>query len=313
MQIATQILIAILLDILAGDPRWLPHPVRMMGRFAAAAERLWRRVVPSEYLAGLLTVAALLGATGCTIFGLLRFAGWLHPLAGTAVSIYFLYAGIAARDLVEHSRAVHRALAGGDLETGRRRVGFLVARETAHLDEAAVARAAVESVAENLVDGITAPLFYGILGGPVAMMLYKAASTMDSMFGYKNATYRRFGWAAARLDDLANFLPARLTGLLIPLAASLTGLRGRDSWRILRRDRRRHASPNAGHPEAAVAGALGVQLGGPSVYFGAVIPKPTLGDHRRPLAAADIRAANRLVLATALLFTGLLLPIRMLL
>jgi adenosylcobinamide-phosphate synthase len=188
---------------------------------------------------------------------------------------------------------------------------MIVGRDTAALDEAGVARATVESVAESMVDGVTAPLFFAVLGGPVGAMLYKAINTMDSMFGYKNERYRAFGWAAARLDDLANFLPARLTSLMIPAAAFLLRLDAKGALFILLRDRRKHASPNSGHTEAAVAGALGVQLGGPSPYFGRMVEKPTLGEAVRSIEPQDILRANRLMLlssAITLLFFFILLP-----
>jgi adenosylcobinamide-phosphate synthase len=178
---------------------------------------------------------------------------------------------------------------------------MIVGRDTANLDEAGVARAAVESVAESMVDGVTAPLFFAVLGGPLAALLYKAINTMDSMFGYKNERYLKFGWAAARLDDLANFVPARITSLMIPAAAFLLRLDSRGSLFILLRDRLKHASPNSGHTEAAVAGALGVQLGGANRYFGKMISKPAIGDAARPIAPQDILRANRLMLLSSAL------------
>jgi adenosylcobinamide-phosphate synthase len=235
----------------------------------------------------------------------------LHPWLGSLVSILLLYTTIAPRDLVRHSTEVYTPLAAGDLPEARRRVGMIVGRDTAALDEAGVARATVESVAESMVDGVTAPLFFAVLGGPMGAMLYKAINTMDSMFGYKNERYRAFGWAAARLDDLANFLPARLTSLMIPAAAFLLRFDAKGSFSILLRDRRKHASPNSGHTEAAVAGALGVQLGGPSPYFGRMVEKPTLGEAVRSIEPQDILRANRLMLlssAITLLFFFILLP-----
>jgi adenosylcobinamide-phosphate synthase len=235
----------------------------------------------------------------------------LHPWLGSLVSILLLYTTIAPRDLVRHSTEVYTPLAAGDLPEARRRVGMIVGRDTAALDEAGVARATVESVAESMVDGVTAPLFFAVLGGPMGAMLYKAINTMDSMFGYKNERYRAFGWAAARLDDLANFIPARISSLMIPAAAFLLRLDAKGALFILLRDRRKHASPNSGHTEAAVAGALGVQLGGPSPYFGRMVEKPTLGEAVRSIEPQDILRANRLMLlssAITLLFFFILLP-----
>lgn len=305
MRLEYQILIALGLDLLCGDPRWLPHPVRLIGWWAARCETFWRALLPAK-TAGLATVLTTLAATGLATLGLLWGAVLVHPVLATIVSILLLYTGFALRDLISHSNHVHQALTAADLNAARQAAALMVSRDTTSLNQEGVARAAVESVAENLVDGITAPLFFAFLGGPLGVMLYKAASTMDSMFGYKNKTYLEFGWAAARLDDLLNFLPARLTGFCIPISALLLGLDWRNSWRIFRRDRRKHASPNSGHPEAAVAGALNVQLGGPSVYFGTALDKPSIGEPSQPLAAAHIKAANHLVLLTSLLcLTGL--------
>jgi adenosylcobinamide-phosphate synthase len=305
-----QILIAILLDQLLGDPRWLPHPVRIIGAACTGCERLTRALLP-PFAAGICSVALILGLTGATTWGMLAGATLLHPWLGSLVSILLLYTTIAPRDLVRHSTEVYTPLAAGDLPEARRRVGMIVGRDTAALDEAGVARAAVESVAESMVDGVTAPLFFAVLGGPMGAMLYKAINTMDSMFGYKNERYRAFGWAAARLDDLANFIPARISSLMIPAAAFLLRLDAKGALFILLRDRRKHASPNSGHTEAAVAGALGVQLGGPSPYFGRMVEKPTLGEAVRSIEPQDILRANRLMLlssAITLLFFFILLP-----
>ena len=295
-----QILIAILLDQLLGDPRWLPHPVRIIGAACAGLERISRTLLP-PFAAGLCTVTLVLALTGLAVWGLIEAATLIHPWLGSLSTILLLYTTIAARDLVSHSRRIHAALAADDLGEARNRVGMIVGRDTANLDEAGVARAAVESVAESMVDGVTAPLFFAVLGGPMAAMLYKAINTMDSMFGYKNERYRKFGWAAARLDDLANFIPARITSLMIPAAAFLLRLDPKGSLFILLRDRRRHASPNSGHTEAAVAGALGVQLGGVNSYFGTVMKKPTIGDATRALEPRDILRANSLMLLSSAL------------
>jgi adenosylcobinamide-phosphate synthase len=219
------------------------------------------------------------------------------------VAIVLIYTTIAAKDLAIHGLKVYRPLSAGDLAEARRQVSMLVGRDTERLDETGVARAAVESIAENVVDGVTAPLFFAALFGPIGAVVYRATNTLDSMFGYKNERYARFGWASARLDDVANYLPARLTGPLVALAALLLGERPIGSLRILLRDGKAHTSPNAGLPEAAFAGALGVQLGGPSFYFGQSEPveKPTIGEPLQPLEAEHIRRASRLMIATAVL------------
>jgi len=299
MKLEYQVAIAFGLDLLLGDPRWLPHPVKLIGRLAAWLEAPLRRLVPVARAAGILLIVAVLGTTGAATWLLTQAAGRLHPVAGDLVAVLLLYTCLAARDLTRHSGRVARALAGGDVVEARRRVALMVGRDTERLEEAQVVRAAVESVAENLVDGVTAPIFYALLGGPVGAMVYKAVNTLDSTFGYKNERWLEFGWASARLDDAVNWLPARLTAPLVPAAAALLGLRPLNALRIVLRDRRKHPSPNAGFPEAAVAGALGVQLGGLNYYFGRASERPRIGDPLQPLTRRHIGQANRLMLMTS--------------
>ncbi|NQT85627.1 cobalamin biosynthesis protein CobD [bacterium] len=301
MRLEIQILAAVALDLLLGDPRWLPHPVRGIGWLALKFESITRRVLRPR-VAGMVTAVSVVAAAGGIAWGLLAAARAAHPIAGDVVAILVIYTTLAARDLARHSMAVYEPLATGDLPEARRRVAMIVGRDTADLDEQAVARAAVESVAESIVDGVTAPLLLAALLGPVGAMVYRAINTLDSTFGYKNERYREFGWASARLDDVANAIPARLTAPLLCLAS----LR-RESVRILRRDGRNHASPNSGLTEAAMAGALGIQLGGPSTYGGVPVDKPTLGDATRPIESDDIRKANALMFATEGLFLALTL------
>src|SRR5450830_841706 len=278
MNLTYQILAAVALDLLVGDPRWLPHPVRGIGWLAQRLERPTRCLIRNEKAAGIVTVLLVVLTAGVSAWGLIYIAGLCHPLAADLVSIILIYTTIAARDLARHSGAVFRALAAGNLGAARQCVAKIVGRDTAQLDEAGVARAAVECVAESTVDGVTAPLFFAILAGPVGAVMYRAINTLDSTFGYTNDRYIRFGWAAARLDDLANYLPSRVTAPLIGLAAAILGRRPMQSWRILRRDGRKHASPNAGLPEAAMAGALGIQLGGLNYYDGEPLEKPAIGE-----------------------------------
>jgi adenosylcobinamide-phosphate synthase len=228
-------------------------------------------------------------------FGLLKGTALLHPLAGDIVAILLLYTCLATRSLHDHALAVYRPLTAGDLVEARQRVSWLVGRDTAELDEGEVTRAAVESVAENTVDGCTAPLLFACLAGPLGALAYKAISTLDSTFGYKNERYLQFGWASARLDDLANLLPARLTALLVAPAALLLRLNPGNAWRIFWRDRHNHPSPNGGQIEAAVAGALGVRLGGVNSYFGQPSTRPFMGDPLQPLQSRHILQAIRLM------------------
>jgi adenosylcobinamide-phosphate synthase len=312
MRLEYQILLAVLLDLMVGDPRWLPHPVKLIGRLAISLEHPLRRSFRAPRIAGTVACVTVVCATIVVTWSLVRAANYVHPLVGATVGVIIMYTGIAARDLARHSSAVWRALARGDIEGARIRVGMICGRDADRLDEAAAVRATVESVAENVVDGVTAPLFFAALAGPAGIMAYKAVSTLDSTFGYKSEEYREFGWASARLDDVAAFVPSRLTALLVPVAASILSLRARDSWRIFLRDRTRHPSPNAGHCESAFAGALGVQLGGLSYYRGEPSHKPTLGDPRTEPEPKHIRRANALMLVTSVLFLAGLLSVRLL-
>lgn len=310
MRIEYQILLAFLLDVFLGDPEWLPHPVKLIGRFAMALEAPMRRTFANARLAGILTVAIVLVVTGGITFALIAFGRWFHPTIGDAVSIILLYTTIAARDLARHSFRVYCALAAGDVFGARKYVARLVGRDTERLDERETVRATVESVAENLVDGVTAPLFFAVLGGPVGAMLYKAVSTLDSTFGYQDERYLHFGWASARLDDLANYVPARLTAWMVPLVATLPGGHPELAARVLYRDGRKHPSPNAGLAEAAMAGALGVQLGGLNYYNGEPHHGELLGDPVEPLHRHHILKANRLMYATAILSSAVFLALR---
>ena len=311
MRVEFQVMAAFGVDLLFGDPRWLPHPVKLIGRFAAALEAPLRRVFPNARAAGIIVVLAVLAVTGFAAYALVAWASLLHPTAGDVVSVALLYICFAGHDLAAHSHRVYRALADGDLVEARKRVAMLVGRDTEHLDEPEVVRGAVESVAENLVDGVTAPLFFAVIGGPVGALLYKAVNTLDSTFGYKNERYLRFGWASARLDDVVNYIPARLTAPLVSVAAGWLGLSASGAFRIFRRDGRKHPSPNSGLTEAAVAGALGVQLGGLNHYFGTPSERPRMGDPVCPLEQAHILKTNRLMLLTSLFALIFLIGVRL--
>lgn len=310
MSLEYQILIAIALDALIGDPRWFPHPVRFMGAAALRLEALARRLTGCGRVSGAAVVVIVVGLAAAATWSLVYWSRSVHPALGDAVSVFFLYSGIALRDMVRHSADVYRALVSGSLPEARQKVGMICGRDTDQLNEAGVTAAAVESVAENMVDGVTAPLFYAIIAGPVGIMAYKAINTLDSTFGYKNERYREFGWAAARLDDVANFVPARVTGILVPLAAGILGERASAAFWVFLRDGRKHPSPNAGQTEAAVAGALGLQLGGACFYQGQMSNKPTLGDPVEALAPGHIMRANAMLVVTSGFFLGLMLAAR---
>ena len=237
-------------------------------------------------------------------------AAALHPLLGLAVQMFWCGQALAAKGLVQESTNVYRELTKPDLPAARIAVSRIVGRDTQALTAEGVTKAAVETVAENASDGVIAPLLYMLLGGAPLALTYKAINTMDSMVGYKNERYLHFGRAAAKLDDIANFLPSRIAALLWVAAAALTGNDARSAWRIWRRDRRNHASPNSAQTESACAGALNVQLAGPAYYFGEYYPKPTIGDAVRPIEPEDIRRADRMMYAESLLALALGLVIR---
>ena len=302
-----QILVALALDALLGDPRWMPHPIRWIGWLIGNAEPRIRRVFGDRRIAGVILAVGVIGISAAAAWALLWGARESCPWLGDIVGILMIYFSLAARDMIRHSEAVRRSLADGNLGGARQAVAQIVSRDVDAMDDEALSRSTIESVAENLVDGVIAPLFFAAIAGPVGAIAFKAVSTLDSMVGYKNEKYVRLGWASARLDDLANFIPARLTGPMIALAAFVTRLRAGDALRICARDHGRHASPNSAWSEAAFAGAIGIQLGGPTSYGGKWVSLPTLGDKLRPIEANDIRRANRLFLATVLAMTALFL------
>jgi adenosylcobinamide-phosphate synthase len=305
-----KIVLALLVDFLFGDPRWLPHPVRLIGWMITRLETPTRRFFSSPGLAGLITALAVIATTAFAAWALIAVAAQVNPLLGDAVAIFLLYTTFATHELAKHGRAVWEALGNGDIVEARRRVSMLVGRDTERLTEAGVVRAAVESIAENSVDGVLAPLFFAAVGGPVLAMAYKAASTLDSMIGYRNERYIEFGKAGARIDDAANWIPARLSAPLIAVAAALAGLRAKAAWKIARRDGQKHLSPNAGISEAAFAGALGIRLGGTMERRGQAVFLPELGDPLAPLEKRHILQANRLMIITTVLAAAVFLLAR---
>ena len=309
--------IGFVLDLLFGDPAWLPHPVVRMGRCITWYERRVRPLFPAtprgELWGGALLAAALPLASFALSGAACLLARRLHPAAELAVQSLWCAQALAARDLATESGRVAEALNRGDLPGARRAVARIVGRDTAQLDAEGVAKAAVETVAENFCDGVVAPLLYITLGGAPLALAFKAVSTMDSMLGYKTERYLYFGRAAARLDDAANYLPARVAALFWIAAAALTGHDARGAFRSWRRDADKTASPNAGQTESACAGALGVQLGGPARYFGSLYEKPTLGDARRPCVPEDILRANRMMLCADVLLLPVCAALRLVL
>lgn len=290
-------------DLAFGDPRWLPHPVVAMGRAITWAEGRLRGAFPQTSAgtraAGLVLAVALPLACGLLTWGILHLCGMVHPALRFVAEAWASYQILAACELRRQSLAVARAFSKGGLVAAREAVGLIVGRDTSVLDEQGVARAAVETVAENASDGVIAPLFYLMIGGAPLGMAYKAANTLDSMVGYKNERYIDFGCASARLDDAVNWIPSRLSALFMIAVCPFVGLDACGAARIWRRDRRRHASPNAAQTESACAGALGLRLAGPAVYFGKLVEKPTIGDAYREIEWGDIARATRLMLAAS--------------
>lgn len=293
------------LDLLLADPDWMPHPVVYMGRAISALEDFLRPRLPEtpegELLGGAVLAAALPAGTLAITSGVCALARNIHPAAGYAVETLWCWQGLALKGLAVESGRVRDELERGDLPAARKAVARIVGRDTQELTAGGVTKAAVETVAENTSDGVIAPLLFLALGGGVLGMAYKAVNTMDSMVGYKNERFRDYGTCAARLDDVLNFVPARLSGVLLCLAAALTGLDGPNAWKIFCRDRLNHKSPNSAHTEAAAAGALRIELAGSGYYFGKLVEKPVIGDPLRPVEPEDIVRVNRLMYAGAAL------------
>ena len=296
------------LDLLLGDPAWLLHPVCVIGRYIAFAEkRLRQRGGNLRVSAVVLTASTVLltmAAAALLLWGL-GMLGRVPHLAGMALLDWL---GIAVTCMAKEARGVKRALQRS-VEDGRRQVARIVGRDTQSLNEEEIIKATVETVAENTTDGVISPLLYAALGGPVLLWGFKAASTLDSMVGYLDERYRDIGWSSAKLDDVLNWIPARVTALLLCLGAFLTRLDARNAWRIVLRDHANHKSPNCAWSEAAAAGALHIQLGGTHNYFGKPVEKPTIGDHDRPAERADIDRANRLLYAASLLMLALIVSV----
>ncbi len=291
-----ELLIGVGLDLAIGDPQWLPHPVRAVGWLAGVCERAWRGSGLPLRWAGLLFWVSVVGVSVGAV--------WVTLPWG---NIYWIYALLACRDLDVEAGRVVLALKHGDTSEARNKLAWIVGRDTATLDEREILRATVETVAENLSDGVIAPLFYLAIAGPAGMAAYKAINTLDSMVGYRNERYREFGMVSARMDDVANYIPARLTALLVWVLALLPGFDARRAFRITVRDGASQPSPNSGYPEAAVAGALGVQLGGLNFYKGVASRKPFLGDAVAPLQCGVFPRVRVLLYATEACFIGLML------
>lgn len=307
--------LAYVLDWLIGDPPWLPHPVRWMGRMISGGERLLRTIARTprrEFAGGLLLSAFVVGVFGAGSWILLLWLRGWNPKLAFAISLYLASSTLATRSLLDEARAVRRFLVNDDLPSARQQVARIVGRDTLDLDEAEVTRAAIETLSESASDGIVAPMFYLAIGGVPAALAYKSINTLDSMIGHRGKQHEFFGKCAARLDDAASFVPARLTALLLVAGAWTLHLNWRGALRIMRRDGAKHKSPNAGRPEAAMAGALGVRLGGTNFYDGEAHEGQYLGDAQSALDHQALRDALRVTACISLLMFALCLSVRVL-
>ncbi|HHU0689494.1 adenosylcobinamide-phosphate synthase CbiB [Citrobacter sp. Marseille-Q3906] len=308
--------IAWLLDFFIGDPPNWPHPVRWIGNLISAVQRMIRRYCHSDMMlriGGAVMWIVVVGLTWGVCWGVLTLAQSIHPWLGWGIEIWMIFTVLAGRCLADAARDVERPLRANNLAESREKLSWIVGRDTSQLQPQQINRAVVETVAENTVDGIIAPLFFLFLGGAPLAMAYKAVNTLDSMVGYKHEKYRAIGMVSARLDDVANFIPARLSWLLLGLAAFLCRKDGSRALHIGWRDRYNHSSPNCAWSEATVAGALGIRLGGPNDYFGERVEKPWIGDAQRDISVDDISQTIRLMWVASTLALALFIALRWLL
>src|SRR3989338_1816631 len=318
------IIFAYILDLLLGDPKWLPHPVRWIGRYITFVEDKIRRFADTplaEKISGIFLFIIVVGSVYGLIWFLLLLTTYHSPLSTLILAVFLAYTTLSIKSLHQEAYSVIHALnpslsplyqrGEGGIDAARKRLSNIVGRDTQNLSEEEIYRAVVETVAENTSDGIIAPLFYLAVGGPALALVYKAVNTLDSMVGYKNERYKNFGWFSARMDDIANFIPARLTSILIVAASFILRFNWKDSLKIIWRNARNHPSPNAGYPESAVAGALCVQLGGTNYYFGAPHNRPFIGDKNNEFTIKSVKDTVKIMHLAAflgiILFSGLFL------
>ncbi|MDU2703404.1 MAG: adenosylcobinamide-phosphate synthase CbiB, partial [Clostridium sp.] len=293
--------IGLVLDFIIGDPNNPFHPVRIIGSLGIKLENITRRVFKNLKISGFVTWLGVILITFLVNSLIVRLAFSISNIFGIIIEGILLYFCISSKGLKVEGLKVIKVLESGDIEGARKQLSYIVGRDTKVLDEEGIIRAVIETVAENTSDGIIAPLLFGALGGAPLAMTYKAVNTCDSMFGYKNDKYIDFGFVPAKMDDLFNYIPARITGYLVIFAAFILGLDYKNSYRIYKRDRYNHTSPNSAHPESAVAGALGIRLGGANYYFGKIVEKPTIGDKNKVIEISDLYKTNNILLVVTLL------------
>ena len=289
-----------IMDLVFGDPYWFPHPVRFIGKLISKTEKFIRKHAKSEKSLkywGILMWLVPVVTTALVTALIVKIASF-NKYVEIFVSAFIIYTTLSTKCLKDEATKIYNVLETGDIKKSRVQLSYIVGRDTTNLSQSEIIRATVETVAENTVDGTISPMFYGFLFGPVGAMTYKAINTLDSMVGYKNDKYLNLGCVSAKLDDVANFIPARLTAIFMPLGAFLCGMNGLNSFKIAIRDRKNHKSPNCAFAEGAAAGAIGVQLGGTNIYFGKEVYKPTIGDKKRELENYDIVRMNKLMYAT---------------
>ena len=299
--LALQIGVAFILDILIGDPRWLPHPVRIIGKCVELLEKVLRRVFASERLAGIFLAGITVAGTYLLTYEIINMFSRFGRIWEFAVSTIIIFFSLSIRDLFKEAKGVMKELDSGNIGQARERLSQIVGRDTHNLDKQQITKACVETTAESSVDGIIAPLFFAFIGGPALAMAYKAINTLDSMVGYKYGKYLNLGWASAKLDDLVNYIPARIAAVILPMSSYVCGADFSNSIKIIKRDGRKHPSPNSGIPEAAIAGALRIRLGGPSTYKGVVSDKPFIGGQTNEIIPDNIKHTIRIVFVAAVM------------
>lgn len=295
------LVIAFILDCIFGDPQSLPHPICLIGNLIKNGETFYRKHVKNEFIGGMMLTITVVMLSFLVPFFIISLAGKINGYLAFAINIVFSYQILAAKSLKKESMKVYYPLKSGNLPEARKFLSWIVGRDTGDLDEIGVTKATVETVAENTTDGVVAPMIFIALGGAPLGFMYKAINTLDSMIGYKNDKYMHFGRFAARLDDVANFIPARITAIFMIIASGFVGLDFKNAFKIYIRDHRNHKSPNSAQTESVCAGALNVQLAGDAYYFGKLTKKPTIGDKNREIEPEDIIRANKLMYETVII------------
>ncbi|MDU4325091.1 adenosylcobinamide-phosphate synthase CbiB [Clostridium disporicum] len=297
-----EITLGFLLDLIIGDPQNPIHPIRIIGSLCKTIEKFFRKILKKSLkVAGLMTWISVILIVFLFNYYLLKGAYAINNIFGVVLASIMIYFCISTKALKVEGLKVVKYIIKDDIEGARKQLSYIVGRDTENLDKESILKAVVETVAENMSDGVIAPLFYAGIGGTPLAFLYKAVNTMDSMFGYKNDKYYDFGYFPAKLDDVFNYIPARLTGYFTVVIAFVLGLDYKNSFKIYNRDKNNHSSPNSAHPEAAVAGALGVRLGGANYYFGKLVEKPTIGDNLEKVDLNKVNQTNRILYGVSIL------------